>query len=155
NASFTANFQVAAPLTDIITATATDPAGNTSEFSGRQPNTSAGATANLAVTKTDDPDPIFAGQLLTYTITVTNNGPDSATDVILVDTLPGGVTFQSATAPQGAFDLIGNTVFGNLGTIASGSAVIVKVKVTPLTDGVDTNTVKVSSDQFDPDTTNN
>ena len=156
NASFTVTFQVAVPLMHVITATATDSLGNSSEFSGRQPNDSFGETANLSVTKSDEPDPVLAGQLLSYTIAVTNNGPDDATNVILIDTLPSGVKFQSATSSQGVFGLIGaNSVFGNLGSIASGSTVMVQVSVLPTTTGTITNSVTVASDQLDPDTTNN
>jgi uncharacterized repeat protein (TIGR01451 family) len=46
-------------------------------------------------------DPVTAGTLLTYTITVSNNGPDAATDVSWSDTLPAGTTFDSLDAPAG------------------------------------------------------
>ncbi|NOT61302.1 MAG: DUF11 domain-containing protein, partial [Acidobacteria bacterium] len=59
------------------------------------------SSANLSVTKTDGPDPIVAGNNLTYTITVTNSGPDPAATVVLNDTLPAGTTFVSLTAPSG------------------------------------------------------
>ena len=39
------------------------------------------AAADLSLTKTDSPDPVLAGQLLTYTLTVNNNGPSGATGV--------------------------------------------------------------------------
>jgi uncharacterized repeat protein (TIGR01451 family) len=42
---------------------------------------------DLAVTKTDSPDPVKIGQNITYTITVTNNGPDRATGVYAVDNI--------------------------------------------------------------------
>jgi hypothetical protein len=37
------------------------------------------AIADLSVTKTGSPDPVMTGNDLTYTVTVTNNGPDPAT----------------------------------------------------------------------------
>ena len=40
--------------------------------------------------------------MIIYTIKVTNNGPDTATSVVLTDTLPGSVTFASATPQQGS-----------------------------------------------------
>ena len=40
-------------------------------------------------------DPVDAGSTLTYTMTVTNNGPDPAAGVSVVDTLPSDVTFVS------------------------------------------------------------
>ena len=54
-----------------------------------------------AVSIADSPDPARVGQPLTYTITVTNNGPALAYLVTLTDTLPAGVTFGSATANLG------------------------------------------------------
>src|SRR5207247_11469347 len=49
--------------------------------------------ADLSIVKTDSPDPVQSGQELTYTLTVTNNGPDVATDTVVTDSLPSRVTF--------------------------------------------------------------
>jgi uncharacterized repeat protein (TIGR01451 family) len=59
------------------------------------------STADLSLTKTDSPDPVAAGTNLTYTITVTNSGPDVAENVSWSDTLPAGTTFTSLSAPGG------------------------------------------------------
>jgi uncharacterized repeat protein (TIGR01451 family) len=52
--------------------------------------------ADLAISKSDAPDPVDADSLLTYTLSVTNNGPDDTLNIQVVDVLPVGVTFQSA-----------------------------------------------------------
>ncbi len=57
--------------------------------------------ADLAITKTDSPDPVTAGSNITYTITVTNNGPDAAATSSWSDTLPAGTTFVSLPAVAG------------------------------------------------------
>ena len=57
--------------------------------------------ANLSVSKVDDPDPVTPGANLVYTITVTNAGPDAATSVNLIDSLPPGTTFVSLSPPGG------------------------------------------------------
>ncbi|MDR0769949.1 MAG: DUF11 domain-containing protein [Burkholderiales bacterium] len=45
-------------------------------------------TADLEITKTAKPDPVDAGSPLTYTLKVTNHGPDEATKITLTDVLP-------------------------------------------------------------------
>lgn len=54
-------------------------------------------TTDLAVSVADSPDPVAAGTQLTYTVTATNNGPNPATSVQVVDTLPADVDFVSAS----------------------------------------------------------
>lgn len=44
-------------------------------------------TVDLRVTKTDSPDPVGVSEVVTYTITVTNFGPDDASDVVLNDVI--------------------------------------------------------------------
>ena len=58
-------------------------------------------TADLVVTKQDDPDPVDPGGTITYEITVTNNGPSDAGPVTLDDTLPAVLGFQSLASPPG------------------------------------------------------
>ena len=81
-----------------ISATATDGAGNTSEFS---PVLSARAVTDLMVTISANLDPVGVGGSLTYSIAITNVGILDAHNVILTDTLPGQVTLVSATSSQG------------------------------------------------------
>ena len=60
-----------------------------------------GSGADLVVTKTvDDPTP-GEGQTITYTVTVTNNGPAQVTNVSLDDVLPAGLTIGIVT-PSGS-----------------------------------------------------
>lgn len=59
------------------------------------------ASAGLTLTKTDSPDPVIAGNNLTYTLTVGNAGPSTAQDVVVTDTLPAGTTFVSAVGGTG------------------------------------------------------
>ncbi|MFH1755151.1 MAG: DUF11 domain-containing protein, partial [Candidatus Latescibacterota bacterium] len=60
-------------------------------------------SADLAVTKiVNTPTPI-EGDTVTYTITVSNLGPDLATGIKVLDLLPAGVTYVSNTASQGTY----------------------------------------------------
>ncbi|MBN1476523.1 DUF11 domain-containing protein [Candidatus Sumerlaeota bacterium] len=60
-------------------------------------------SADLEIVKTDDVDPVLAGDPLSYTLTVFNHGPSVAVSTEVIDTLPPGVTYQSHTASQGTF----------------------------------------------------
>ncbi|HEY5883470.1 MAG TPA: Ig-like domain-containing protein, partial [Pyrinomonadaceae bacterium] len=86
---------------------------------------------NLSVTSTDGPDPVMAGRALTYTITVTNAGPQTAHNVALRDELPGDVVYDSATASQGSCKEIERKAYCNLNTLNVGASVTVTLKVRP------------------------
>ncbi|HSX61761.1 MAG TPA: Calx-beta domain-containing protein [Tahibacter sp.] len=121
------------------------------------------AQADLAITKTDDADPVIAGTALSYTIFVNNNGPDAANAASWSDTLPAGTTFLSATAPPGwscTTPPIGaaGTVSCTNPTAAVGTAQFsLNVTVDPaVAEGtVLSNTATVSSATTDPDPSNN
>ncbi len=55
--------------------------------------------ADVSIAISAVPDPVLTGSTLTYTLTVANAGPDAADQVVVSDTLPPGLTFQSAIAP--------------------------------------------------------
>jgi len=60
------------------------------------------AVADLSVTKSDDPDPVIAGNTLTYTLGVHNSGPSTAVSVVASDVLPAEVTVVSVSGTGGA-----------------------------------------------------
>lgn len=109
---------------------------------------------DLAITKVDSTDPVRAGRNLTYTITVTNNGPNPATGVTVNDTLPNGLTARSVTASQGGCE--GSAVIQCvLGDVAVGGTATVTIVVRPGEAGTLSNTASVTGNQPDPDTNNN
>ncbi|HEX7831641.1 MAG TPA: endonuclease/exonuclease/phosphatase family protein [Thermoanaerobaculia bacterium] len=117
------------------------------------------ALADVSITKTDNVDPVNAGQNFFYTITVNNNGPDPADTVSWSDTLPAGTTFVSLSAPGGwscTTPAVGatGTVTCSIATLAVGSAPFtLTVAVNPaLASGtVLSNTATVTSATADPD----
>jgi uncharacterized repeat protein (TIGR01451 family) len=64
--------------------------------------TTINSNADLAITKTDSPDPVAAGTNVSYTILITNTGPATAQNVVLNDVLPTGPTFVSAQFTGGS-----------------------------------------------------
>jgi uncharacterized repeat protein (TIGR01451 family) len=90
-----------------------------------------GPVVDLAVGMSRAPAMLFVGDHLTNTITVTNLGPDWATDVILTNTLPAGVSFVSAWLSQGTVSSTGGgAVVCSLGGLPAGQgaqAIIVTV----------------------------
>jgi uncharacterized repeat protein (TIGR01451 family) len=100
---------------------------------------------DLAVTMTDSPDPAFAGQTITYSITVTNAGGNVAENVVLTNTLPAGVTYNGSTNGFGSTFQSGNTVIFQLGNIAVGGAKTVTVVANALSAGSFTNRATVTS----------
>lgn len=102
--------------------------------------------ADLSLTKSDSLDPSPAGQGLTYTLTVHNAGPATATGVTITDTLPGGVTFGSAAV--GCVYASGTVTCG-VADLASGASAQVQVTLTPQQAGVITNTASVVANETD------
>ena len=117
--------------------------------------TTVDPAADLSLSKTDAPDPVLAGELLTYSLTVHNSGPQDATGVSLSDILPAGVTFDSATPTQGTCSENAGTVDCALGTIADEASASVEIKVTPQAPGTLTNEANVVSLTADPSSANN
>ncbi len=99
--------------------------------------------ADLFLTKTDSVDPVIAGNNFTYNLTSTNNGPGTATDVRIADTLPAGVQFVSATPSAGGSCVVpavgssGGTVtctwLGATGTGAASARSVSIVVTVPIT----------------------
>jgi uncharacterized repeat protein (TIGR01451 family) len=112
-------------------------------------------SADLSITKADSKDRAPVGRDLTYTLTVTNNGPDSASDVTVVDQLPPTVVFVSATSDSASCGESSGTVFCTLGTVPSEGIVTIDIVVRPTEAGPITNTASVGSATSDPNQDNN
>src|SRR5262249_38615838 len=112
----------------------------------------AAPTADLSITKTA-PTSVTTGQQFTYTLSVSNGGPNDAIGVTVTDTLPTGVTFVSASS--GCTNASG-TVTCAVGNLAKGANAPATIVVTaPSTAGTITNTAAVAGQPTDPNTANN
>lgn len=96
---------------------------DTNVDNNRESQTTTLTTAgDLQLTKTADVDPVVAGALITYTLTVRNNGPSASSGFNVVDTLPSGATFVGpATGSGWNFDGANATHPGTLAVGASAS----------------------------------
>jgi uncharacterized repeat protein (TIGR01451 family) len=108
--------------------------------------------ADLSLTIDDAPDPVSAKGSVTYTLHVANAGPGSAPGVAVVDTLPAGLTFSSASA--GCSQAAG-TVTCDLGTMVPGATATVTITAVTKARGVVTNSASVGSSAGDPNPANN
>ncbi len=109
------------------------------------------ATADLSLTKTASSASPNVGDVVTFTVTVTNDGPDAATGVRVRDPLPAGLTFVAARS-TGSYDAATGTWL--VGTVADGATVTLELDARLTTTAPVTNVAQVSvSDQRDPDST--
>ena len=85
---------------------------------------------------------ITPGNTVTFTITVTNNGPDTATDIRLTDLLPAGLAFTSATPSQGTYT--SGTGIWLVGTINNGATATLTINANVTGTVAITNTAQVT-----------
>jgi uncharacterized repeat protein (TIGR01451 family) len=140
----------AGPLSNTATVTSANDtnAGNNSSTAS---TAVAAAVADLSITKTPAAGPYGTGSSLTYTILVTNGGPNVANNVVVTDVLPAGTTYQSST-PAGACSGT-TTITCNAGTLANGASASFTMTIAlPTTAGPITNTATVSAAASSPDT---
>lgn len=108
--------------------------------------------ADLQVVKSvNNPTPLV-GQNIIFTVTVTNNGPNSAVNVVVNDTLPAGLAYVSDDGGGAYNPGTGVWTIGDL--LPAGSATL-NITATVMASGTIVNLAVVSSDTPDPDPDNN
>jgi uncharacterized repeat protein (TIGR01451 family) len=108
--------------------------------------------ADLALNKTVDNATPNVGDTVTFTITLTNHGPDTATNVIVSDLLPPGLKLLSSHPSQGTY--VGGV--WNVGTVTTSMAPTLTLTAKVVSPKAETNTATIThSDQHDPTTGNN
>ena len=117
---------------------------------------------DLSITKTGAPNPVVSGHRLTYTLVVTNAGPDGATGVMVIDPLPAGVHFNSVASTQGSCVRSttkpapkDGTVTCSVGNLANGGSASITIVVTATRPGGLANTATVRGNEPDPSPLNN
>ena len=115
-------------------------------------------SADLSLASQSSVTQIVAGHSFTYTIQLTNHGPDDAESVVFTDLAPAGVTFTSCNSTAGACTVSGGGASIHLGALANSETVTITIQATlsaTAGDGTLANTPSVTSDTSDPDTSNN
>jgi len=109
--------------------------------------------ADLQINKLASAETVYAGQNLTYSISVTNNGPSAAQDVNVVDNLPGNISIINTMPSSGTWV----SPNWSIGALESGATALLTFVVAPddQFSGVLNNTAIVSSTTNDPDAANN
>ena len=107
--------------------------------------------------------PVVRNDNLTYTFIITNKGPERATNVLLVDSLPEGATLVSAVptkgrwtdSPKGSCAEDSGVVTCKMGSLAVGISARVRITVAPTVSGTLENYASVSSGETDSDVSDN
>lgn len=115
----------------------------------------ASLPADLAVTVSASPAPVMAGQLLTYTVQVTNLGTNTARGVVLSSTLSSGQTLQSAVSSSGSPVISGSLVTWLPPDLANAASATLTLNVVAGSAGSISCTAKAVSNVVDPDFSNN
>ena len=131
-----------------VTANETDP-NNTNNTDNTGNGDIIGLSADLAISKTlTTPPPYSVGQSVSFSIVVTNNGPDAASNVVVTDS-PANITIDSVSSPNcAAFPC-------TIPALAVSTSENITVTATIGGSNFFSNSASVSGDQFDPDTSNN
>ena len=72
----------------------------------------------------------MAGTSVTFTVTVTNGGPNTANGVTLVDTMPAGISANSVAATNGGACSGGSTITCTWPSLLAGATANVTIQAT-------------------------
>lgn len=153
----TLRLQATVTSSSALTNTATVTASN--QLDPSSANNAASATekpkrADLALSKIVSTAAPNVGGTITFTVTLSNNGPDQATNVQVTDLLPAGLSFVSSSTAQGSYSSV--TGIWNVGTVTTTTPLRLMLNAQVTNTSALTNTATIShSDQFDPSTANN
>src|SRR5262249_44965487 len=110
--------------------------------------------ADLALSKTVNQPRPNVGDTITYTLTLLDTGPSTATNVQVTDLLPAGLTFVSSAPSQASYNA--TTGVWTVGTVTIATPQTLTIMARVVSANLQTNVANVThSDQFDPDPNNN
>lgn len=118
----------------------------------------ASSSSDMMISLNGPGSSVNASDPLTYTITVKNNGPTTATNINVKDILPDGVQFVDLTPPttgSANYSNIDKGLTWTIGQLGNGEEATLTVTVKPTVAGDIKNTATVTADQADPNPANN
>jgi uncharacterized repeat protein (TIGR01451 family) len=124
------------------------------DYSTEAAVTEIGSGADLAISLTGTPDPVMIFRPLTYSLVVTNNGPDPAIDAHVTDTLPVGTLLVAIATSQGSCTR-GREINCALGDLATGESAEITISVRPFRTGTIANLANATSATIDINQANN
>jgi uncharacterized repeat protein (TIGR01451 family) len=128
---------------NVVTVSGHDPAGHQLTASDDARVDITPRLIDLVIVKeASSPTPLNG--IVNYSLSVTNRGPDSATNVQLADPAPAGITYLTANPSQGTCALSPALITCSLGTIAPGQTVTIAITARATTVGSHTNTATVT-----------
>ena len=114
---------------------------------------SVSPASDLSVTKITSKKHYVVGDMVKYTITVVNNGPDTAYNVKVSEILDKSLILKSFKASKGEFD--NASKIWHIDSLENGESAVLIIKVIATAEGIVKNAVVVTSDSYDYNLSNN
>ncbi|MDD2816146.1 MAG: beta-propeller fold lactonase family protein [Thiotrichaceae bacterium] len=107
------------------------------------------ANADVKLTLSASPEPVLVSNLLTYLLTITNAGPDTASNISVSDILPANTVYMSNTVtPAGQASCANdatNTFKCTVPSLTKDASVAIQLVVQPTLAGTISNTASISA----------
>jgi uncharacterized repeat protein (TIGR01451 family) len=150
----TATINASGTFDNVAAANADEPDPDPTDNTDDEDNGGGAPVVDLAIVKTSSEPTVVIGETFSFTLVVTNNGPDTATGVVVDDPLPANFTQTSFSTTQGSCS--GTTeIICNLGTMLNGASVTITIHGHATATGTLQNTATVDSNESEAVTSNN
>jgi len=150
----TATINAGGAFDNVATVSADEPDPDPDDNTDADGNGGTAPDVDLAITKTSSSPEVEVGENFTYTLVVVNNGPDTATGVVVTDPLPANFQLASATSTQGSCTGT-TTVTCTIGTMLDNATVTITITGHATAVGVLMNTATVDANETEAVTSNN
>ena len=144
------------PLTNVARVSADQPdlnLGNNTAVTVVSVTPSTALDLTVAVDET--PNPVLAGGMVVYSLRVTNDGPLSASGVLVTNQLPDATSFLAAYMTQGTYTKLGNMLVFSVGVLPPRSGAVITIQASADLPGAMTNRLAAGCDQADLNSANN